>query len=367
MAESVRFPYAHKNLQSCRELKKYISEGRNIVREIETDTFEENPPLFREYISAAPDVKAIMDSQFKNVKTHARLLSKAMWYEWRMKLLDGLKEGLLRIKEGFLEDAEILSQQEELLQPVLPGLVEEHEALAADAQLLQAQADELASCDQEELTDARKQLLEVNEDLEAKRQMVADLQQQLREQEEDIERVAERKQECIEEIKEAERVREDCKGWSASEVAALKGITSSLPSLPYPTKFVNIYHSQRRRPHPIHRLDHHLRLRILPNGNLPLHPPTLPCTLLFLPRQLLQPYQATERRRKRKRKLPHQPYLHRRLRPSSPRAAPHGKTLLPTNHARALTMLAAVADAGWECAGVRQRGLEASVPGGSGG
>lgn len=187
--------------------------------------------MFREYISAAPDVKSIMDSQFKNVKTHARLLSKAMWYEWRMKLLDGLKEGLLRINDGFLEDAEILSQQEELLHPVLPGLIEKRDTLAADAQLLQAQADELASCDQEELTGARKQLLEVNEALEAKRKMVTDLQQQLREQEEDIELAVERKQECLEEIKEAEKVREECKGWSTSEVATLKGIFSFLSSV----------------------------------------------------------------------------------------------------------------------------------------
>ena len=93
---------------SCRELKKYISEGRRIVKEIETDTFEENPPLFREYMSAAPDVKALMDNQFKNVKTHARLLSKAMWYEWRMKLQDGLEAGLLRISEGLDADEQLL-------------------------------------------------------------------------------------------------------------------------------------------------------------------------------------------------------------------------------------------------------------------
>src|SRR5580700_2650781 len=102
-------------IQSCRELKKYISEGRSIVREIENETFEENPPLFREYILATPDIRVLMDSQFKNVKTHARLLSKAMWYEWRMKLLDGLKVGLHKISEGMDADGEILHHQQELL------------------------------------------------------------------------------------------------------------------------------------------------------------------------------------------------------------------------------------------------------------
>lgn len=164
-----------------------------------------------------------MDTQFKNVKTHARLLSKAMWYEWRMKLLDGLKDGLLRISRDLDEDAGILTQQEQLLQAVLPQLVAEHEQLTTEAKVLQAKADELASCDQEELEDAREQLVRVDAELEEKRQMVAELQEQLREREQATEDAAERKQECQAEIKEAERVREECRGWTGSEVAALKG------------------------------------------------------------------------------------------------------------------------------------------------
>lgn len=175
-------------------------------------------------MAARPDVKSIMDNQFKNVKTHARLLSKAMWYEWRMKLLDGLKEGLLQIDQGMDEDNESLSQQESLLQPVLPRLIEEHEHLEAELQILQAQAEELASCDQEELKDARNALVAVEEDIEAKQKMVEDLQHQLRENETGFELAVERKQECLDEIKEAEKVQQECRGWSPTEVAALQGL-----------------------------------------------------------------------------------------------------------------------------------------------
>lgn len=168
-----------------------------------------------------------MDTQFKNVKTHARLLSKAMWYEWRMKLLDGLKDGLSRIRRDLDEDSGVLTQQEQLLQTVLPQLVEQHEQLAAEARLLQAKADELASCDQEELEDAREELIQVDSELEEKRHMVAKLQEQLREREQAIEDATERKLECQAEIKEAERVKEECRGWSGSEVAALKGVFPS--------------------------------------------------------------------------------------------------------------------------------------------
>ncbi|CAD6589673.1 MAG: hypothetical protein ASARMPRED_004164 [Alectoria sarmentosa] len=208
---------------SCRELKSYISEGRSIVKEIEADTYEENPPLFREYMSAPPDLKPIMDNQFKNVKTHARLLSKAMWYEWRMKLLDGLKEGLLKIGEGMEEDDRLLTQQEQIIQPVLPAVIEEHETLEKQVSIAQAQAAELADCDQDELKEARDSLMSIERDLEAKQKLVEDLQSQLREREDGLADVIDRKQECIDEIKEAEKIRSDCRGWSSTEVSALHG------------------------------------------------------------------------------------------------------------------------------------------------
>lgn len=164
-----------------------------------------------------------MDNQFKNVKTHARLLSKAMWYEWRMKLLDGLKEGLVKIGEGMDEDDRSLTQQEQLLQPVLPSLIAEHDQLETKVQFAQAKADELADCDQDELKDARESLMSVERDLEAKVQLAEGLQDQLREREDGLEDVLARKQECLEEIKKAEKIRQDCRGWSTAEVAALQG------------------------------------------------------------------------------------------------------------------------------------------------
>lgn len=165
-----------------------------------------------------------MDNQFKNVKTHARLLSKAMWYEWRMKLLDGLKQGLLKIGEGMEEDDRNLTQQEQNLQPVLPELIEKHEHLGSMVQIAQAQADELADCDQEELKEARDDLLSLEKDLEAKQELIEELQIELREKENILGDVVERKQECLEEIKEAEKICQDCRCWSSKEVSALQGI-----------------------------------------------------------------------------------------------------------------------------------------------
>ncbi|OKL56377.1 hypothetical protein UA08_08189 [Talaromyces atroroseus] len=207
---------------SCRELKSYISEGRQIIRSIEEETLAENPPLFREYVTARPDIRLLMDNQFRNVKTHARLLSKAMWYEWRMKLLEGLKEGLDRHVEEMKADDALLSQQESILQDVVPELVARRSVLNSEATKLQEIVDEMESCDPEELRMARERLSNVNAEIARKRRQLEEMQENLQDKTDTIEAGTELKMEFMEQIREAERVREECRGWSVKEVNALK-------------------------------------------------------------------------------------------------------------------------------------------------
>jgi kinetochore protein Spc7/SPC105 len=210
-------------VQACKELKAYISEGRKTVREIEAETYDENPPLFREYISATPDIKSLMDNQLKNVKTHARLLSKGMWYDWRMTLLATLKDGLLKTAEGMIQDEEVLDRQQELLDAVVPHLIQQSSTLEREEQNLQAAADEIANCDQAELGDARQRLIIVDADLEAKKLVLSDLRMQLERRDAEIQAGNQKKQAWLEEIHEAEKIREECRGWSSSEISILKG------------------------------------------------------------------------------------------------------------------------------------------------
>lgn len=206
----------------CRELKKYISEGRKIVREIETETFQENPPLFREYITASPEFKNLMDNQFKNVKTNARLLSKAMWYDWRMKLQDGLREGLVKIAEGMAADEQLLDKQQKLLSSVLPSMVRQLDTLTREYEDLDAVASELEDCDPQELESARADLASVEDDIELKNQEIAQLRQQLKASEQTADQLLDQKQRYNADINEAERAREECRGWSSAEISALK-------------------------------------------------------------------------------------------------------------------------------------------------
>jgi kinetochore protein Spc7/SPC105 len=58
------------------------------------------------------------------------------------------------------------------------------------------------------------------------------LQQELADKEARIDAVKEHKVKCLAEIKTAERVREECRGWSTTEVKDLKGI-HTLPPIRY--------------------------------------------------------------------------------------------------------------------------------------
>lgn len=174
-------------------------------------------------MSATPDFKGLMDAQFKNVKTHARLLSKAMWYEWRTKLQEGLKEGLVKMMDGMTSDDKVLGKQQALLDTVVPDLVRRFEELEREHGDLELVARELADCDPGSLLAARSELVAVDGENEAKRKKIAELQLQLRETEESIEILKKQKQDCFDDIKESEKVREECRGWSSSEVAVLKG------------------------------------------------------------------------------------------------------------------------------------------------
>lgn len=213
---------------ACHELKKFISDGRTFARELEESVEEDNPLLFTEYLTAPPDQRAIMDNQFKNLKTSARLEARGEWYTWRTNLLRDLKSILLGTMDDFKKDESIIEGQERLLNEVLPPLQQTQQRLDKQRQQLQQRHDELNNCNREELEQTRERLVAVDAELEEKCQLVARMQQELAEKEARIEAVKERKVECVAEIKAAERVREECRGWSTTEVNELQGMRSSI-------------------------------------------------------------------------------------------------------------------------------------------
>lgn len=141
-----------------------------------------------------------------------------------MKLLEGLKEGLDRHVDEMKGDDNLLSKHEAILKDAMPALSAKHSSLKEEAAQLQQLADELENCDQDELWNARGKLSDLEEEMAAKRKVLEELQTEIQDKTDTIETGTELKAEFMAQIQEAERVKEECRGWSAKEIRELKGM-----------------------------------------------------------------------------------------------------------------------------------------------
>ena len=221
-AAATTLPLLELYQHATRELKSYISTGRKIIRSIEAETMAEQPALFREYVDARPDVKLVMDNQFRNGKTNARLQSKEGWYTWRTQLVEGLKAGLAGIKEGMDADLHLLTHHERKLESVMPDLLERRQSLQQELAASQQTLDELDSVDIEALEQSRYDLKAADAEQTSKAALLESLQQQMSEKEETLSSAEELKTEMQSQIAEADRVRQEHRGWPVDDVLALK-------------------------------------------------------------------------------------------------------------------------------------------------
>ncbi len=222
LAAATTLPLLELYQHATRELKSYISTGRRIIRSIEAETLAEQPPLFKEYVDARPDVRLVMDNQFRNGKTNARLQSKEGWYTWRMQLVDGLKAGLEGIQAGMEADLELLIQQRESLDMIVPSLVEKHQSLQDELTTAQQTLVELENVDTDVLDQSRYELYTADEAHASKSALLESLRQQMSDKEEALASAEELKTEMHSQITEADRVRQEHRGWPVDDVLALK-------------------------------------------------------------------------------------------------------------------------------------------------
>lgn len=169
-----------------------------------------------------------MDAQFRNIKTHARSLSKASWYEWRSKLWDGLKDSLEANANGLNEDLVIIEETEQHVEEALPALSAEKERLTSEHAYLSERADDLKGSDPQELNSARETLRSLATELQKKREQLQMHQKDIEERNAALAHAKEVKAEYEAAIKEAHRKREECRGWSIGEVRKLRSEVTAL-------------------------------------------------------------------------------------------------------------------------------------------
>ncbi|KAF2863277.1 Spc7-domain-containing protein [Piedraia hortae CBS 480.64] len=206
---------------ACHELKHYINEGKQVIQRLEAQVLRETPPLMAAYSKATGAQKAELDAKLRDIKMHARLKSKEMWYSWRSQLLDDLLKGLSTIGEGMIQDDETLRKAEEVVRVKLPPLLETYKELQRkESQLLEAAA-AVKEEDQDKLQHARSRLMQADAEIENKKKILAELKQKKQEISARRTEVQDRVDECKNVIAESKRRREATRGFTIDEIDRL--------------------------------------------------------------------------------------------------------------------------------------------------
>jgi kinetochore protein Spc7/SPC105 len=217
-------------LQSCGEMKSYIESGRTEIKSIEAAAIETQPPLFHDYANASFAEKAIMDNQLRDLKTNARLQSKSGWHTWRSQLLNDLKNGLIQTSEELDQDSKMLAPVEKAFSEVVPVLEKQEADLKASLKSLQQRKRDVEDGREADLDEARERLTSTESELQQKKILLERLRSDMADKNSLLEDARDCKAETIGAIKEADRISEECRGWSTKEVLALNDKVKSLES-----------------------------------------------------------------------------------------------------------------------------------------
>ncbi|KAK9478595.1 Spc7 kinetochore protein-domain-containing protein [Lipomyces japonicus] len=216
---------------SCRELRKNIEEGDELFSRLEAETTEENPLLFKQYLSSSIDQQAAFCAQFKTIKNFARLKSKGVWYEWRSKLLDGVMSGLSKNLTSLQADLQSLTRFEQDLAPSLQDISSRHAELKSNLEALRQRRSEVNDCNKEELAAVRERVRLFEQETADKEAVKSGLLQEQSLTERSIQNSTLSIESTKNDITNAERLIEENKSVDSSEILVNKEILQTLQTL----------------------------------------------------------------------------------------------------------------------------------------
>ncbi|KAK9448898.1 Spc7 kinetochore protein-domain-containing protein [Limtongia smithiae] len=207
---------------SCRELRKNIQEGNEMFERLDDETSEENPALFRRYMSATVDTQVAYCAQFKMIKNYARLQSKGVWYEWRAKLLDGVMNTLTKNLAALKEDAPKLAEVDNIVGPTIAEIRDRHYQLKTALEQLHKRKLDVEECDQEEVDQARLKLVDARSAVKTKRTTKLSLESEQAQLTESLDCGNAALKATRQAISDAERIIEENRGVDTAQVETAK-------------------------------------------------------------------------------------------------------------------------------------------------
>lgn len=215
-------------LQMVQELRLGLQDNGLILDELEETVNDETPQLFKDFLDAGEEDRAMLETQFKLTKTFYRLQTRNEWYEFKSGVLSSLVE-LLHTHASSLEaDRSIVRKTREEVQAQLPALRSQAEELRAKLEKEKARQSLLESTDQEHLAtlkaDIREQASQL-EDYTRENEKVQGELNRLTSRANEVDHLA---QEARAAIEQSKKICDDVKFCTKGEMYRLQGEARSL-------------------------------------------------------------------------------------------------------------------------------------------
>lgn len=209
---------------SFQEMRKNITEARDLLSQIDAETLEDTPLLFREFIEAGPDLKQAMITQFKLIKNYARHQARGVWYDWRVQLTQGLKEALVKRMEAVQHDKLLIERKKKEVDvdEIHQRVSEAHAQMKARLETLRQQTTELEQYDREEILAARRQLESVKQEHKGVQDQAEQVSQKVESVNKELQKLDDQKVKLKEQIKECEKIKSDNRRIDIGEILELE-------------------------------------------------------------------------------------------------------------------------------------------------
>lgn len=227
VAQSYTVPMLEMYQHACRELTRYITEGRAMCTEIESDMNDQNPEIFDQYRTAGASEKRDLEAKFKALKTMSRLSAKGVWYVWRENLLSGVLVPLKKNLAELEQQSAKLDEYEKTNAPIFAQVQQEYEELKRTADALVREEDQYEAFDHEEAARLQQSIDEAETDLQSTLAETELLRKRDAEMTAEIEALEVQYEKELAEVTAMEAEAEKMRGYTDSEIDELKIVYQS--------------------------------------------------------------------------------------------------------------------------------------------
>ncbi|KAM9930473.1 hypothetical protein OXX80_009378 [Metschnikowia pulcherrima] len=170
---NIRLPLLEVYELSCKELAAKIEQGKRLFDEVKERSSQNNPPLFKQYLSASPFEQTAMRAKFHLMKEYTKQQAKEVWYEWRKKLISNILQVYQNNLEVLENDKLILESGIEELDLSFKSMIRDLEAVNADVKRFKEIQRNFQGLEIEDIKRMRARMADLNRSLLDHKRLIA--------------------------------------------------------------------------------------------------------------------------------------------------------------------------------------------------